>query len=222
MSYYYGYYGYGGYGDEEPGDAADAPADVYYEEAPAEEMEEEDDGDSHGMAKLVFALVVAADAYCYFGYASDMDSTKTTAEAAGVTWADQDWGKYETQAIIGFASKAGLMLLAMFIEPIADLFWLVALLSVGEEGYKYSLLSTALDGTTYTLPSDSSFEGAATGAIGFGAVGSLYVALAKMGGSDDDEEEADYEEYYEESAPAEEEPEDDGGDAYGGYYGYYY
>merc|ERR1719359_1979961 len=102
------------------------------------------------------------------------------------------------------------MVLAMVLGPIKDLFWFFALLSVGEEAYKYTLYTTALDGTTYDLEADSTFESAAVGAIGFGAVGSLYVAIAKMGGSDDEEMEADYEEEVPATEPTDGEGTDEG------------
>merc|ERR1712203_980325 len=108
-------------------------------------MEEEEEEGGDGMAMLLWLLVIGCDAYDYFGYSSAIDTTKTTAEAAGVTWADQDWGKYETMALVGFASKAGITVLSMILSPIHDNFWLFALLSVGEEAYKYTLLTTALD-----------------------------------------------------------------------------
>merc|ERR1712187_188158 len=138
------------------------------------------------MAKLLFMLVVGADAYDYFGYASAIDTTKTTAENSGVTWSTTDWGKYETQAIIGFASKGGLFLLSMIMSPISDLMWFFALLSVGEEAYKWTLLTTALDGTTYDIDSSSSFEGAAKGCIGGAGAASLLVAAMTFGSGGDD------------------------------------
>merc|ERR1719163_1814570 len=173
------------------------------------------------MAKVAFGLVVAADYYQYYAVgASSFSSSRDSLVTAG-TWSSQSWASFENMALYSAIGKGTLMLAAMFVEPIADMFGIVALLSLGQEIYQFTLLSTAKD-SSYE---DTDMESMQQIAIGTAAGLSAFVAVAKMmKGGDDDEEEADY--YYEEEAPAEEpveEPTDDGGDdGYGSYYGYYY
>merc|ERR1719199_1398374 len=149
------------------------------------------------MAKMAYGLVVAADFYQYYAVgASSFSSSRDTLVTAG-TWSSQAWATFENMALYASIGKGTLMLAAMFVEPLADNFGIVALLSLGQEIYQFTLLSSAKD-SSYE---DTDMESMQQIAIGAAAGLSAFVAVSKMMGGGDDEEEADY---YEE-APVEEE-----------------
>merc|ERR1711990_524175 len=148
------------------------------------------------------------------------------------TWSSSAWGKFESQALYAAAGKG--VLLVATVAAMPDIMPIVGLLSLGEEIYRYTLLSTAKDSTLEDTDMETTQEMVIVGA----SVLSLFVMVDKMlmggGDSEDDAEEAgeeapadDYGEYYEEAVPEEpeeeepeeEEPADDASaDPYGGYY----
>merc|ERR1719199_794324 len=141
------------------------------------------------MAKMAYGLVVAADFYQYYAVgASSFSSSRDTLVTAG-TWSSQAWATFENMALYASIGKGTLMLAAIF--------GIVALLSLGQEIYQFTLLSSAKD-SSYE---DTDMESMQQIAIGAAAGLSAFVAVSKMMGGGDDEEEADY---YEE-APVEEE-----------------